>query len=403
MNVHQRQTTNGKDGHHDDALAISKLSLHGNGAAAPSSSGTPVSQGVNVNGGENGGAAVSDKPNLNILNQASNLTQLSATQTSFDPTLQVMVASTNGATGTGGSPAVVSLEPQQQQPPQQMIPSFLIQPSPSNTSQQHTAVMMHQNHHIAAQITASQSGDMGLNVLQPPAVAHVTHHVQQPLVQSVADAARLADVSFHQQNAAVVKQVVQASMSMGGAPPATAAAPLRVSPPTTHVVQQQQPTMHHSYQQIQIQQSIHHSQQHAMQMQQQPIYTENKDYIYSDKKTLMNGRVPATRRDGRKLFVGGLPNEGKIGHRAMYILVLKKPAWALTELEHIFEHTFPPRFQTHSLVFLCQSTCTVTDLSFLQYFQQYGEVIDSVVLLDRRTKRSRGFGFVTFADPVSDL
>ena len=45
----------------------------------------------------------------------------------------------------------------------------------------------------------------------------------------------------------------------------------------------------------------------------------------------------------------------------------------------------------------------VTDLSFLQYFQQYGEVIDSVVLLDRRTKRSRGFGFVTFADPVSFL
>lgn len=64
----------------------------------------------------------------------------------------------------------------------------------------------------------------------------------------------------------------------------------------------------------------------------------------------MNGRVPATRRDGRKLFVGGLPNE-------------------------------------------------VTDLSFLQFFQQYGEVIDSVVLLDRRTKRSRGFGFVTFSDP----
>jgi len=64
----------------------------------------------------------------------------------------------------------------------------------------------------------------------------------------------------------------------------------------------------------------------------------------------MNGRVPATRKDGRKLFVGGLPNG-------------------------------------------------VTDLFFLQYFQQYGEVIDSVVLLDRRTKRSRGFGFVTFADP----
>lgn len=49
----------------------------------------------------------------------------------------------------------------------------------------------------------------------------------------------------------------------------------------------------------------------------------------------------------------------------------------------------------------CTPVSAVTDLSFLQFFQQYGEVIDSVVLLDRRTKRSRGFGFVTFADPVS--
>ncbi len=43
----------------------------------------------------------------------------------------------------------------------------------------------------------------------------------------------------------------------------------------------------------------------------------------------------------------------------------------------------------------------VTDYTFLQFFQQYGEVVDSIVLLDRRTKRSRGFGFVTFADEVS--
>jgi RNA recognition motif-containing protein len=49
---------------------------------------------------------------------------------------------------------------------------------------------------------------------------------------------------------------------------------------------------------------------------------------------------------------------------------------------------------------ISQSHVTVTDESFLRYFEQYGTVVDSVVLLDRRTKRSRGFGFVTFADEV---
>ena len=36
-----------------------------------------------------------------------------------------------------------------------------------------------------------------------------------------------------------------------------------------------------------------------------------------------------------------------------------------------------------------------------QFFEQFGEVIDSVVMIDRVTKRSRGFGFVTFASEVS--
>jgi hypothetical protein len=43
----------------------------------------------------------------------------------------------------------------------------------------------------------------------------------------------------------------------------------------------------------------------------------------------------------------------------------------------------------------------VTHGEFLEFFQQYGEVIDSVVITDRVTKRSRGFGFVTFACEVS--
>lgn len=44
---------------------------------------------------------------------------------------------------------------------------------------------------------------------------------------------------------------------------------------------------------------------------------------------------------------------------------------------------------------------TVTEAEFLLFFEQFGEVIDSVVMIDRVTKRSRGFGFVTFAKEVS--
>jgi len=59
-------------------------------------------------------------------------------------------------------------------------------------------------------------------------------------------------------------------------------------------------------------------------------------------------RTPPTEHDNRKLFVGGLPTD-------------------------------------------------VTDIEFLEFFQQFGQVVDSVVMVDRLTKRSRGFGFVTFA------
>ena len=37
--------------------------------------------------------------------------------------------------------------------------------------------------------------------------------------------------------------------------------------------------------------------------------------------------------------------------------------------------------------------------SLWNYFSQYGEVSDAVVIMDRQTGRSRGFGFVTFRDP----
>ncbi|KAJ8609500.1 hypothetical protein CTAYLR_005465 [Chrysophaeum taylorii] len=41
---------------------------------------------------------------------------------------------------------------------------------------------------------------------------------------------------------------------------------------------------------------------------------------------------------------------------------------------------------------------TVTEAEFRQYFERFGAVVDAVVMYDRNTLRSRGFGFVTFAD-----
>jgi len=60
-------------------------------------------------------------------------------------------------------------------------------------------------------------------------------------------------------------------------------------------------------------------------------------------------KVPPFKKDGRKLFVGGIPS-------------------------------------------------VVSDDEFREYFEQFGRVIDSVVMYDRDTHRSRGFGFITFED-----
>jgi len=44
-------------------------------------------------------------------------------------------------------------------------------------------------------------------------------------------------------------------------------------------------------------------------------------------------------------------------------------------------------------------TVNVTSDALKEYFSKYGEIIDGVVMKDSASKRSRGFGFVTFNDP----
>ena len=58
-------------------------------------------------------------------------------------------------------------------------------------------------------------------------------------------------------------------------------------------------------------------------------------------------------------------------------------ATRLTELNKIFVGGLAP---------------TVTVAEFKEYFENYGAVVDAVVMFDRQTQRSRGFGFVTFQD-----
>ncbi|KAI8811881.1 hypothetical protein BJ742DRAFT_664481, partial [Cladochytrium replicatum] len=54
-----------------------------------------------------------------------------------------------------------------------------------------------------------------------------------------------------------------------------------------------------------------------------------------------------------------------------------------------------------SKIFVGNLSWGTTDDTLRDTFGQYGEITDAVVLRDRETGRSRGFGFVTFATPES--
>lgn len=131
-------------------------------------------------------------------------------------------------------------------------------------------------------------------------------------------------------------------------------------------------------------------------------------------------RTPPTEFDSRKLFVGGLPTNGKLlifialmdAAALIFVVLVVKESLNLRKKVttfHSYSQQSPP-LSLNSLPHLLaimhghntnqQPHSSVNDEQFLYFFEQFGEVIDSVVMVDRSTKRSRGFGFVTFASQV---
>ncbi|KAK0225707.1 RNA-binding domain-containing protein [Armillaria fumosa] len=50
-------------------------------------------------------------------------------------------------------------------------------------------------------------------------------------------------------------------------------------------------------------------------------------------------------------------------------------------------------------VYVGNLSWNTTDESLRQAFSQFGTILDSIVMRDRESGRSRGFGFVTYGDP----
>jgi RNA recognition motif-containing protein len=66
---------------------------------------------------------------------------------------------------------------------------------------------------------------------------------------------------------------------------------------------------------------------------------------------------------------------------------------------YLIQHSYTPSLS--NTFFLLSLHAPVTEEGFYAFFNQFGPIVDSVVMVDRLTKRSRGFGFVTFANAVS--
>ncbi len=51
-------------------------------------------------------------------------------------------------------------------------------------------------------------------------------------------------------------------------------------------------------------------------------------------------------------------------------------------------------------LFVANIPWTMTDSQLLATFQEFGNVLEAKIIMDRETNRSKGFGFVKFDNPV---
>ncbi len=60
-----------------------------------------------------------------------------------------------------------------------------------------------------------------------------------------------------------------------------------------------------------------------------------------------------------------------------------------------------PLLQQQRKIFVCRLSPDTTSQTLHQAFAEHGTVVEAVVIQDSRSRRSRGFGFVKFADVES--
>jgi len=84
----------------------------------------------------------------------------------------------------------------------------------------------------------------------------------------------------------------------------------------------------------------------------------------------------------------------------LYVVVYVHSVAYLTSVFKIDPKRAIPRqeHQRATKLFIGGLPGTVTSESMREFFSQFGKVIDSTVMLDRETGRSKGFGFVSFED-----